>query len=150
MLSLQESERFTKGLLSWVGFTTKWIPYENVERTLGKTKWSFKSLFNYALNGYMSFAITPLRFAVWLGGLIDVATCIWAVYFIVSSILTANFGSGYATLLLFISFFGGTTILILGIIGEYLARVYLEVKRRPIYLLKETNINKEGLKDDND
>lgn len=118
MLSLQESERFTKGLLSWVGFTTKWIPYENVERTLGKTKWSFKSLFNYALNGYMSFAITPLRFAVWLGGLIDVATCIWAVYFIVNSILTANFGSGYATLLLFISFFGGTTILILGIIGE--------------------------------
>ena len=140
MISMHERERFTKGIMSWVGFNTKWIEYENVERIAGKTKWSMRGLMSYALSGFMAFATTPLRAAVWLGFTIDIVTVIFAVKFIVDALNSNGVRTGYTSIMLLMMFFGGTIILILGIIGEYMARIYLEVKKRPIFIVKETNI----------
>lgn len=142
MLLMEERERFTKGIMSWVGFSTKWIEYENVERIAGNTKWSLKGLFQYALSGFIAFATAPLRIAVWLGFIIDMITLLWGVCYFVTSV-TGNFErTGFATIILLISFFGGTIILLLGIIGEYMARMYMEVKKRPIFIIKDTNLNR--------
>lgn len=143
MLSVEERERFTKGILSWVGFRTKWIDYENVPRAAGKTKWSMKGLTSYAVNGFFAFATTPLRFAVWLGILIDVVTLVGLIWTLVSALVSDGPRTGFSTIVLLIMFFGGTIILILGIIGEYLARIYLEVKKRPIYIVRDTNISED-------
>ena len=145
VLSLPERERFTKGILSWVGFDTKWIDYENVERSAGTTKWSFKSLLFYAINGYFSFATAPLRIAIWLGFIIDFVTIIATIIFIVRNINSNGPRTGFGTLVCLIAFFGGTIILILGLIGDYLSRIYFEVKRRPIFLVKDTNIGERSV-----
>ena len=143
MLMLEERERFTKGIMSWVGFNTKWIEYENVERAAGETKWSMKGLMAYALSGFMAFATAPLRIAVWLGLAIDVVTLIATIWFAISTLNSDMPRTGYATIVCLIAFFGGTIILLLGIIGEYMARIYMEVKKRPIFLVKDTNIIKK-------
>lgn len=140
LLSLQERGRFTKGLLSWVGFSTKWIPYENVERAAGKTKWSVRSLTSYAINGFFSFATTPLRIAIIVGFLIDIITLIAGIHFIVSSLISDGPRTGFGTIVTLVAFFGGTIIMLLGILGEYLARIYMEVKRRPLYIIEESNV----------
>lgn len=140
MLALGERERFTKGILSWVGFSTKWIEYENVPRAAGTTKWSIRGLMCYAVNGFFAFATTPLRAAVWLGILIDMVTLIGAIWFIITTLKSNGPRTGFGTLVILIAFFGGTIIMILGVIGEYLARIYLEVKKRPLFIVKETNI----------
>ena len=140
MVSLGERERFTKGIMSWVGFKTKWIDYNNVPRAAGKTKWSFRGLVKYAVNGFFAFATTPLRVAVWIGVLIDALTFVGAIWFIINTLSANGPRTGYGTLVILVSFFGGTIIMILGIIGEYLARIYLEVKKRPIYIIQNTNI----------
>lgn len=144
MLSVEERERFTKGIMSWVGFRTKWIDYQNVPRAAGKTKWSMKGLTSYAVNGFFAFATTPLRFAVWMGIVIDVITLIGLIWTLVGALISDGPRTGYATTVLLIMFFGGTIILILGIIGEYLARIYLEVKKRPIYIVRDTNIRENA------
>lgn len=143
MLALGERERFTKGILSWVGFSTKWIEYENVPRAAGTTKWSMKGLMRYAVNGFFAFATTPLRAAVWLGFLIDSFTLIGAIWFIITTLKSNGPRTGFGTLVILIAFFGGTIIMILGVIGEYLARIYLEVKKRPLYIVRTTNIENE-------
>ena len=140
MLALGERERFTKGILSWVGFSTKWIEYENVPRAAGTTKWSMRGLMHYAVNGFFAFATTPLRAAVWLGILIDSVTLIGAIWFMISILRSDGPRTGFGTLVILIAFFGGTIIMILGVIGEYLARIYLEVKKRPLFIVKDTNI----------
>lgn len=140
IVSLREKERFTKGIFSWVGFSTYWIEYQNVERAAGRTKWSFSGLVRYGVNGFFAFATTPLRVAVWLGFTIDIITVIYAICFFVSSIRSAGPRTGYATIVMLLMFFGGTIILILGVIGEYLARIYMESKDRPIFVLKEDNM----------
>lgn len=140
IVSLREKERFTKGIFSWVGFSTYWIEYQNVERAAGRTKWSFSGLVRYGANGFFAFATTPLRVAVWLGFTIDIITVIYAICFFVSSIRSAGPRTGYATIVMLLMFFGGTIILILGVIGEYLARIYMESKDRPIFVLKEDNM----------
>mgnify|MGYP002673574403 FL=1 len=143
MLALGERERFTKGILSWVGFSTKWIEYENVPRAAGTTKWSMRGLMRYAVNGFFAFATTPLRAAVWLGILIDSFTLIGAIWFIITTLKSNGPRTGFGTLVILIAFFGGTIIMILGVIGEYLARIYLEVKKRPLYIVRTTNIENE-------
>lgn len=142
IVSMKERERFTKGIFSWVGFSTYWIKYENVERAAGRTKWSFRGLFQYAVSGFIAFATTPLRAAVWFGFTIDIITVIYAVWFFISSIKSTGARTGYATIVLLLMFFGGTIILLLGVIGEYLARIYMESKDRPLFVLKESNIGK--------
>ena len=141
MISLQEQGRFTKGIFSWVGFDTKWIPYHNVERVAGTTSWSFRGLTRYALSGFMAFATTPLRFAIWLGFLIDALTVVYGIRYIYRSLVYGAIGNGVGTLTVLVAFFSGTIIFILGVIGEYLARIYMEVKKRPLYIVKESNID---------
>ena len=145
ILSLAEVERFSKGIFAWVGFSTKWIPYENVERTLGTSKWSFWGLFKYALGGITSFSITPLRTVSVMGFLIFAGACL---YILVTLIQTFLFGidvPGYVTTLCAVLFLGGIIELSVGIIGEYVAHIYMEAKDRPIYILRQTNLpRKEG------
>lgn len=143
VVSLAERERFTKGIYAWVGFTTKWIPYENVARIAGKSKWSFTNLFNYAGSGIIAFATTPLRSAIWMGMIIVVVAAIYAVYTAVNVLMYPEQSTGRATIILIMLFLGGVIITILGMIGEYLARIYMEVKQRPIYIVKESNLEKK-------
>ena len=137
---LSEVQRFSKGLFMWVGYNTKWIPYENVERTMGTTKWSFWGLFKYAIDGITSFSVTPLRMVSALGFFI----CIVAfIYIIVTLTQTLIFGidvPGYVTLLCAVLFLGGIIEFSLGILGEYISRIYVETKKRPIYIVRQTNI----------
>lgn len=142
VVSLEERERFTKGIYAWVGFTTKWIPYENVARVAGKSKWSFTGLFNYASNGIIAFATTPLRAAVWMGMMIVLVSIIYAAYTATYVLLYPERSTGRATVVLIMLFLGGVIITLLGMIGEYLARIYMEVKRRPIYIVKEASLKR--------
>lgn len=143
VVSLGERERFTKGIYAWVGFKTKWIPYENVARAAGKSKWSFSGLFNYAGNGIIAFATTPLRSVIWMGMIIVFIAAIYAVYTATNVLMYPELSTGRATIILIMLFLGGVIITILGMIGEYLARIYMEVKQRPIYIVKESNLKKE-------
>jgi len=140
---LPERGRFTKGIFSWVGFDTYWLEYENVKRVAGVTKWSFWGLMRYAINGFFAFATTPLRAAVYLGFLIDIFAFLYTIYFIQSVLRFGGERTGYATIIILIMFFSGTIILILGIIGEYIARIYTEIKQRPIYIIKESKLDHE-------
>ena len=143
VVSLGERERFTKGIYAWVGFKTKWIPYKNVARVAGKSKWSFSGLFNYAGNGIIAFATTPLRGVIWMGMLIVLAAAVYAVYTVTNVLMYPELSTGRATIILIMLFLGGVIITILGMIGEYLARIYMEVKQRPIYIVRETNLKKD-------
>lgn len=143
VVSLGEVQRFSKGLFSWVGFETKWIPYKNIERTIGTTKWSFWGLFKYAIDGFASFSIAPLRILSAVGFFISFVAFI---YILVTLIQTLVFGievKGYFTTLSATLFMGGIIELSIGILGEYISRIYMESKRRPIYLVKDTNINND-------
>lgn len=147
VVSLSENERFTKGIYAWVGFNTKWISYENRERAAGKTKWSFMNLFNYASNGIIAFATTPLRGAIWIGMITVVISIIYAIFTAIQVLAHPENSTGRATILLVVIFLGGVIITLLGIIGEYLARIYMEVKKRPIYIEKESNLGKDSVDD---
>lgn len=141
VVSMTERERFTKGIYSWVGFHNKWIEYENVERAAGKTKWSIRGLFRYAYHGFIAFATTPLRAVVYLGMWIVLLAIAYAVFIFVSALNSPGARTGYSSILIIMLFLGGVIITILGVIGEYLARIYMEVKKRPIYFERESNID---------
>ena len=144
IVSMTERERFTKGIYSWVGFKNKWIEYENVERAAGKTTWNFIGLLRYAYTGFIAFATTPLRGVVYLGMLIVLFSVIMAIYVGIGALRTeGSERTGYASIIILMLFLGGVIITILGMIGEYLARIYMEVKNRPIYFARETNIGVE-------
>ncbi len=137
ILSLGEYNRFSKGIFSWVGFRTKWMEYENIERRKGETKWSFWKLFLYALDGIVAFSTAPLAIASFMG----VLFCILAfILIIVTIIRKAIFGdptSGWPSLVCIISLISGVQLFCIGIVGQYLSKTYLEVKHRPLYLSKE-------------
>lgn len=142
IVSMPETERFTKGIYSWIGFKNKWIEYKDVERVAGETTWSFRGLLRYAYSGFMAFATTPLRGIVYLGSIVVVLAIAFAVYTFITALMSpSDERNGYATLLIIMLLLGGVIITILGMIGEYLARIYMEVKNRPIYFARETNIN---------
>jgi glycosyltransferase involved in cell wall biosynthesis len=140
LLSLGEYERFSKGLFEWVGYKTKWIEYENVQRAAGETKWSFMSLMKYAISGIVAFTTAPLRLATVLGALVIAAAVITALVVFIQFLIFGTNQSGTSTIVILLLFIGGVIIFLLGIIGEYIARIYSEVKRRPIYIAKESNI----------
>ena len=146
VLSLSERQRFSKGIFSWVGFKTKWLPYENVERPLGQTKWSFWGLFKYAVDGITCFSITPLRFVTGLGFLISIFAFIYIIITLVQTFIFGIDTPGYVTTLCAILFLGGIVEISIGILGEYIAHIYMEVKERPIYILKDTNLPLGGQK----
>lgn len=140
VLSLSEVQRFSKGIFAWVGFDTKWLPYENVERPLGKTKWSFWGLFKYAIDGITAFSVTPLRMVSLMGFIISSFAFL---YIIITLIQTLIFGidvPGYVTTLCALLFLGGIIELSVGILGEYIGHIYMEAKDRPIYILRESSV----------
>lgn len=138
ILSMPEYNRFTKGIFGWVGFKTKWIEFENVERAAGETKWSFWKLFRYALEGIIAFSIVPLTIV----SLIGVIVCIIAFLFLLFVVIRATiFGdpvAGWPSLICVISFLSGIQLLGIGVVGMYLSKTYLETKKRPIYIKKES------------
>nr|MCR5101248.1 glycosyltransferase [Butyrivibrio sp.] len=121
----------------WVGFETKWLEYENIERKKGETKWSFWKLFLYALDGIMAFSTTPLAFASILGVLFCFLAFVLIVVIVIRTLLIGDPTSGWPSLVCIISMISGVQLLCLGIVGQYLSKTYLEVKKRPIYLVKE-------------
>ena len=137
ILSLGEYNRFSKGIFGWVGFNTKWVEYENVERTKGETKWSFWGLFLYSIEGIIAFSTAPLAVASVLGVLFCVIAFIIIITIIVRSLFWQDPTSGWPSLVCIISMVSGVQLLCLGILGQYVAKTYLEVKHRPIYLVKE-------------
>ena len=143
ILSLSEVERFSKGIFAWVGFETKWIPYENVERTMGTTKWSFWGLFKYALSGITSFSIAPLRLVAGMGFVIFAIACIYMLVVIGEYFIFGIDVPGYATIMCVLLFLGGIIELSVGIIGEYVAHIYMEAKDRPIFIVRQTNVQDE-------
>ena len=136
ILSLKEYNRFSKGLFVWVGFKCEYLEYENIERVAGETKWSFWGLFRYALDGIIEFTNAPLHFAFWTGGGL---TCVMVIEMIVLLIraLLGRAVSSTALILSCVLFLGGLILLCVGILGEYLAKTYGEVKQRPHYIVKD-------------
>lgn len=141
ILAMSEVQRFSKGIFCWVGFDTQWLPYENVERTIGTSSWSFLGLFKYAFDGFTAFSVSPLKFLYILGILLLLGGVGTSVAMIVRAALSLPVG-GFLPILTVILFALGICELSLGIIGEYLGRVYFEVKDRPIYIAKLKNIEK--------
>ena len=140
ILKMCEYNRFTKGIFEWVGFKTKWIEIDNVERAAGETSWSFYSLFTYAIEGIVSFSVAPLKIASFSGILISILSIIYAIYIIMRTLILGIDTPGYASLICIVLFIGGIQLISIGIIGEYLSRTYLEVKNRPNYIINETNL----------
>lgn len=143
ILRVTERERFSKGIFGWVGFQYKWLEYENVERTLGTTKWSFWKLFKYALDGIIAFTTTPLKMLMVLGGFISFSSIVFMLYKIIKTLVMGIDVPGYASIVVLVTFLGGMNIFATGLVGLYLGNVYSEVKRRPIYVYKETNIGRD-------
>ena len=143
ILSLREYNRFSKGIFSWVGFRTKWLPFENQERVAGETKWSFWGLLVYAVQGIVGFSTAPLVFVALLGVLLCLGAFLIVVYIIVKTLLFGDPVGGWPSMACMVMFLGGVQLFCMGILGEYLAKTYLEVKRRPIYVLSETDEEQE-------
>ncbi len=137
ILSMKEYNRFTKGIFGWVGFQTKWLEYENIERVKGETKWSFWKLFAYSLEGIMAFSTAPLAIASILGVLFCILAVILIIVIVARTLVFGDPTSGWPSMVCIISMLGGVQLLCIGIVGQYLSKTYMEVKRRPLYLVKE-------------
>ncbi|MCR4949874.1 MAG: glycosyltransferase family 2 protein [Solobacterium sp.] len=142
VLELSEYNRFSKGIFSWVGFHTKWLPYENVNRAAGKTKWSFKALSYYAIDGIVGFTVKPLEIAAWFGMIFFLLSIIGILFIIVRKLLFGDPVAGWPSLVCIVLFCSGIQLFCTGIIGEYLAKTYIEVKKRPLYIVRETEKGK--------
>lgn len=139
VLSLGEYNRFSKGIFGWVGFRTKWFSYENIERAAGKTKWSFWKLFRYSIEGIVGFSTAPLAVAALLGILFCVLALVMILVIILRTLIFGDPTSGWPSLVCIILLCSGVQLFCVGVLGEYLAKTYLEVKRRPLYLLRESS-----------
>jgi glucosyltransferase len=138
ILELCESNRFSKGLFSWVGFNTHWIEYENVERAAGTTKWSLLGLVRYSIEGIVNFSTAPLAIASALGFAFCLAAIVWIVAIIIRTTVYGNAVPGWSSLACIVLFSSGMQFLTTGILGQYIARMYVETKHRPIYVVRET------------
>ena len=141
LLTLKEYNRYSKGLFSFVGFKTKWLEYENIERVAGETKWNFWKLFLYAIEGIVAFTTAPLTMAATFGILFCLVAFIMIIIIIVKTLVYGDPTSGWPSLACIIFMTNGIELLCIGIIGEYLSKTYLEVKKRPIYIVKESNMD---------
>lgn len=142
VLALGEYNRFSKGLFAWIGFPTAVVDYENVVRGSGTSKWTIKALVEYGIDGVLSFNSRPLRLAIYSGALVTGLAVVYALWVVVDAILFGNTVEGYVTIIAAVVGFGGMQLTVLGVIGEYLGRIYAETKRRPHFLLRESS---EGL-----
>jgi Glycosyltransferases involved in cell wall biogenesis len=135
--SMRESQRYTKGLYSLVGFRKKAVPYERDTRAAGKTKWNYRKLFGLAVEGITSFTTMPLRISTVVGIFTSFASFLYIVYIVLKTVIWGRDMPGYASMVSFVLFFGGLQLLALGILGEYVGRIFMETKRRPLYFVNE-------------
>ena len=140
ILEMGEYNRFSKGIFGWVGFKTKWLPYVNIERVAGETKWSFWKLFVYSLEGIVAFSTVPLSIASVIGILLCFFAFIAIAFVIGRTLVFGDPVEGWPSLVCIITLIGGIQLFCMGIMGQYLAKTYLETKHRPIYIVSETNL----------
>ena len=138
ILSMPEYNRFTKGIFGWVGFKTKWIEFENVERAAGETKWSFWKLFRYALEGIIAFSTVPLTIVSLIGVVVCIIAFLFLLFVVIRAVIFGDPVAGWPSLICVISFLSGIQLLGIGVVGMYLSKTYLETKKRPIYIKKES------------
>ena len=139
ILSMKEYNRFSKGIFAWVGFETKWVEFENVERSAGETKWSFWKLFRYSVEGIVSFSNTPIHMASYLGMALTVVSLLAFLFVFIRALIVGDPVAGWPSLVCIITFLGGVQMFVMGIMGQYISKTYMEVKRRPHYIVKDTN-----------
>ena len=144
ILSVKEYHRFSKGIFAWVGFDTYFMPYEAQERNSGSSKWSFFKLFAYAVDGIVAYSTVPLRISTILGVVLSIFAVVYMIVLVIKTLIMGIDVPGYATTLGFVLLLGGIQLLILGILGEYMSRVYIQGKDRPIYVVKEILEGKEN------
>lgn len=139
IIEMNEYNRFSKGIFGWVGFKTKWITYENVERAAGTTKWNFWQLLKYSMDGIVNFSLVPLNIASYCGFIFTFISFVMLLFVFIRRLIFGDPVSGWASLVCIILFIGGVQLFCMGIIGQYLAKNYMESKRRPHYIVRETN-----------
>lgn len=137
IISMKEYNRFSKGIFSFVGYETVWLEYENIERVAGKTSWSFWGLFKYSLEGILSFSTVPLHISSLLGIILCLLSIIYVIIIIIKTIVFGEVVAGYPTIICMVTLLGGIQLFSIGILGQYLAKMYIETKKRPIYIIKE-------------
>ena len=143
---IRESQRYTKGMFSWIGFKKKEILYSPDRRVAGQTKWNFKQLFNFAIDGITSFTTAPLRISSVLGFIVSIVAFLYILVVVIKAIIFGDAVAGYPSMMAVILFLGGVQLISLGIIGEYIGRIFTEVKQRPLYLVQESNVSKTDKK----
>ncbi len=143
IVNMCESNRFSKGIFGWVGFKTYWMSYENVERVAGKTKWSFWGLFKYSLDGITNFSSTPLKISSFMGILFTFISLVMMIFVFVRTLIYQDPVQGWPSLVCIILFIGGIQLFCIGIIGQYISKIYIETKKRPHYIIAKTN--KDGV-----
>lgn len=141
ILQLGEYNRFSKGLFSWVGFNIKWLEYENVERVTGETSWSFWELFKYSIEGIVSFTTMPLSISSFLGVLFSLSAFILLIIIVLRKLFFNEAVQGWTSIISLILLLGGIQLFSIGILGKYIGKTYTEAKNRPIYIIKESNID---------
>lgn len=144
IVQMSEYNRFSKGIFGWVGFRTYWLPYENQERVAGETKWNFWGLMKYALDGIINFSQVPLSLASWFGVIMTIISFLAVLFIVVRKFMFGDPVQGWASLACIITFIGGIQLFCLGLMGQYMAKTYLEVKKRPHYIISDSN--KENIK----
>ena len=137
ILDLGEVNRFSKGIFSWVGYNVTYIAYENRERVAGETSWNFWSLLKYSMEGFINFSEAPLNMSLWAGAASFLASILGVIFIIVRKLTVGGSVDGWASLVCIILFIGGIQLLSLGIIGKYISKIFLETKKRPVYIVKE-------------
>lgn len=141
IIRMTEYNRFSKGIFGWVGFKTYWIPYENVERAAGKTKWSFWKLVRYALEGFINFSNVPLNIASWFGFAMTGLAFVMLIFIIVRKLIFGDPVAGWASTICVIIFIGGIQLFCTGVMGQYIAKIYSETKNRPHYIVSSSNLD---------
>lgn len=140
VVAMTEYNRFSKGIFGWIGFKTYWVPFENVERVAGETKWSFWKLTRYAVDGIFNFSQIPLKISSWTGLFMTFVSLLWLIYIVVKRTLFGNPVAGWASTACIIIFVGGIQLFCMGIMGQYIARIYMETKNRPHFIIADTDI----------
>ncbi len=144
ILAVGEYNRFSKGIFAWVGFETKWLEFENVERSAGETKWGFWKLVRYSFDGIINFSDTPIKLASYLGLFLTMLSFLAIAVEVIRALVFGDPVAGWPSLVCIITFIGGIQLFCMGIMGQYIAKTYMEVKRRPHYIVKESNIDGGG------
>lgn len=148
IVNMCEYNRFSKGIFGWIGFKTYWLPFKNAERAAGETKWNFWKLFKYSLEGIINFSQAPLSIASWIGIFFTVMSFVGVAVVFIRRLFFDDPVQGWASIVCFICFIGGIQLFCMGVMGQYLAKTYMEVKKRPIYIIRETNNKKEKRSDE--